>query len=122
MHLKVTDVSKRYGAVHALSDVSLEIRPGEIHALCGHNGAGKSTLVKILSGVVRPDEGALTIDDEVVDFRTPLDAQRGGIALVDQELSLVPQLTVAENILLGEAGARLVTRPRAARGRVRALL
>lgn len=122
MNLKVTDLSKQYGAVRALSDVSIEIAHGEIHALCGHNGAGKSTLVKTLSGVVRPDSGSLSIDGTTVDFRTPLDAQRAGIALVDQELSLVPQLTVSENILLGEVGAGLFSRPRAARQRVRSLL
>ncbi len=122
MNLHVTDVSKQYGPVHALRGVSVEIAHGEIHALCGHNGAGKSTLVKILSGVVRPDEGTLSIDGETMDFKTPLDAQVAGIALVDQELNLVPQLTVSENILLGEASGGFLIRPRRARPRVRALL
>jgi ABC-type sugar transport system ATPase subunit len=122
MNLHVTDVSKHYGSVRALDGVSMEIAEGEIHAVCGHNGAGKSTLVKILSGVVQPDDGGLSIDGQPVEFKTPVDAQLAGIALVDQELSLVPELTVLDNILLGRANSGFFTRPRSSRPRARALL
>ncbi len=122
MKLQVQTLVKSYGPVAALRGVSLELRDGEVHALCGHNGAGKSTLVKILSGVEQPDEGVLEINGEPISFRNPLDAQAAGIALVDQELSLVPQLTVAENIDLGRAGASFITRPGRARPRVKQLL
>ncbi len=118
----VEGVSKRYGAVVALDDVELSIAPGEIHALVGHNGAGKSTLVKVLSGLVTPDRGALRIDGAPVVLHVATDAQRHGIALVDQELSLVPGLSVADNVLLGAHDAPLLVRRRAERARVRELL
>ncbi|MBO1766751.1 sugar ABC transporter ATP-binding protein [Allobranchiibius sp. GilTou38] len=101
MRLEVSDISKSYGAVRALSGVSFDLRPGEVHALLGHNGAGKSTLVKVLAGLVQPDSGTVTIDGSVVEFSNPRESQTCGVALVDQELSLVPTLTVAENMLLG---------------------
>jgi ABC-type sugar transport system ATPase subunit len=122
MRIEVKAVSKSYGPVHALRDVDVTLESGEIHALCGHNGAGKSTLVKLLSGVIRADSGSVAFDGAEVDFKSPLDAQRAGVALVDQELSLVPQLSVTENLLLGQASSSLFTRPRAARPRVKRLL
>jgi ABC-type sugar transport system ATPase subunit len=94
-------VGKAYGPITALSDVSFKLRPGEIHALVGHNGAGKSTFVKVLSGVVAPDQGEVRVYGKPVAFKNPRQAQAAGIAVVEQELSLVPALTVLENILLG---------------------
>lgn len=122
MKVQAEGITKRYGRVVALRDTSFDVADGEIHALCGHNGAGKSTLMKILAGVVRLDEGELRINGQTVSFNGPLDAQRVGISLVDQELSLVPQLSVEENILLGEAHPGLLSRSRRQRPRIRALL
>src|SRR2546421_5105416 len=101
--------SRSYGAVKALRDVSFDVRPGEVHGLCGHNGAGKSTLVKILVGLERPDEGELRVRGELIQFHGTADAQRHRIGVVDQELSLVSQLTVAENMFLGNVDASFVT-------------
>lgn len=103
VRLEIRNISKSYGAVKALHDVSFDVRPGEVHALLGHNGAGKSTLVKVLAGLVQPDEGSVLIDGEAVRPRTPRQAQELGVALVDQELSLVPTLSVRENLILGAA-------------------
>jgi simple sugar transport system ATP-binding protein len=98
-------VSKTYGGVAALADASFELRPGEIHALVGENGAGKSTLCKIIAGVVIPTQGAVKVDGQAVSFAAPKDASARGIAMVYQETSLVPQLTVAQNIVLGRESA-----------------
>lgn len=94
-------ISKRFGGVLAVDDVSLSVRPGEVHGVVGENGAGKSTLMRVLAGVLTPTEGTVLVGGrplEVGSSRAALDA---GIALVHQELSLVPEMTVAENILLG---------------------
>src|SRR5712691_6962537 len=99
--LAVTQVSRRFGAIHALREVGFELRAGEVMALLGENGAGKSTLVKILAGLIQPDSGTITIDGETVELRTPARSLAAGIAVVQQELSLVPTLSVAENIFLG---------------------
>ncbi|HVX34347.1 MAG TPA: sugar ABC transporter ATP-binding protein [Solirubrobacterales bacterium] len=99
--LALRDVSRSFGPVRAVAGVSLEIAAGEIHGLCGHNGAGKSTLIKMLAGIVSPDAGEILIDGEPQQFAGPRAAQEAGIACVDQELSLVPSLTVAENLVLG---------------------
>jgi len=99
--LVVAGVSKRFGGVPALSDVSLVIKPGEVHALIGENGAGKSTLGKIISGVLAPDEGTLTFRGEPLVLRTPREALSRGIITIAQELAIVPGLTVAENVYLG---------------------
>jgi ABC-type sugar transport system ATPase subunit len=96
---------KSYGAVEALREVSFEVRAGEIHGLCGHNGAGKSTLVRVLVGLEQPDAGVVHVAGEALTLHGAQDAQRHGIALVDQELSLVADLTVAENIFLGNVDA-----------------
>lgn len=120
--LEVHNISKHYGGVRALRDVSFDLRRGEIHGLCGHNGAGKSTLVKIITGLVEPDAGTIAIEGEQVSFRTPLQAQAHGIALVDQELSLAPDLSVEENIFLGTIGMPFVRRPRQYQQLARALL
>jgi ribose transport system ATP-binding protein len=99
--LKMLGVSKRFGATRALHNVQLEVAPGEVLALVGENGAGKSTLMKVLSGAHQPDEGEMWLDGQPYRPRQPLDARRQGIAMIYQELSLAPHLTVMENILLG---------------------
>ncbi|MEZ7129382.1 sugar ABC transporter ATP-binding protein [Nonomuraea sp. AD125B] len=99
--LSLLQVSKAFGAVRAVREVSLELRAGEAHALAGENGAGKSTLVKILSGVHRPDAGRILLDGEPVEFAGPADAQRAGVAVIYQEPTLFPDLSVMENIFMG---------------------
>jgi ribose transport system ATP-binding protein len=104
--LEIRRLRKEYPGTVALDDVSLRFEGGKIHAVVGKNGAGKSTLVKILAGAVRPSSGELLVDGEPVALNSPRDALRYGIAAVHQELSLVPELTVAENILLGRLPPR----------------
>jgi ABC-type sugar transport system ATPase subunit len=99
--IEVEGVAKRYGGAQALTDVSLTVNAGEIHCLVGENGAGKSTLGKVIAGVVRPDAGTIRVDGEPVTFRSPRDALRHGIAIVEQELALVPGMSVLENAVLG---------------------
>ena len=94
-------VHKRFGATAALGGVDLTVQAGEVHALLGQNGAGKSTLMKVLSGAVQPDAGDMSIDGVRYAPADPLEARRAGVAMIYQELSLAPHLTVAENILLG---------------------
>jgi ribose transport system ATP-binding protein len=96
--LRVEGVSKHYGGVRALEDVQFSCRAGSIHALLGENGAGKSTFIKILSGVVEPDRGRIFLDGVPVSFATPGAAAQAGISCIFQELSLLPDLTVADNI------------------------
>ena len=98
--ITLSGITKRYGAVTALDEVSLEVREGEIIALAGENGSGKSTLVKALSGVLMPDSGSISIDGEEVHFSEPRDALERGISLVAQELTVVPALSVYENVML----------------------
>ena len=100
--LSATNIEKRFGGVRALRQADFACEQGEIHALLGENGAGKSTMVKILCGVYAPDAGELTLAGAPVTFRSPSDAVAAGIVPVFQELSLVPDLTVAENLFLGE--------------------
>jgi len=97
----MNDVHKRFGATLALTGVGFAVRAGEVHALVGENGAGKSTLMKVLSGAIRSDRGTMRLDGEPYRPRNPLDARRRGVAMIYQELSLAPHLTVEENILLG---------------------
>lgn len=99
--LVMRGVHKRFGGVQALRGVSLEIAAGEVHALVGENGAGKSTLMKVLSGIERPDSGEMTLAGRRWRPSGPVDARRGGIAMIHQELALAPHLSVAENIALG---------------------
>ncbi|MEU2619450.1 sugar ABC transporter ATP-binding protein [Streptomyces sp. NPDC007157] len=99
--LSVTQLSKTFPGVRALSDVDFTARAGEVHALVGENGAGKSTLIKVLTGVYRPDHGEVTYDGEPVRFTTPLQAQQAGISTIYQEVNLVPLLSVARNLFLG---------------------
>ncbi len=98
--LQVEGIRKHYGGIDALKNVSLDVRPGEVMALMGENGAGKSTMAKIIAGVEQPDEGTIVWDGAPVTFRAASDAARAGIAIVLQELSLIPDLSVAENIFL----------------------
>ncbi|MCB1496087.1 MAG: sugar ABC transporter ATP-binding protein [Bauldia sp.] len=100
MRLTVEKASKSFPGVKALDGVSLDLRPGEIHALMGENGAGKSTLIKIITGVYQPDEGRVMLDGSEVRFASPRDALAAGISAVHQERNLVPRFTVGENIAL----------------------
>src|SRR5829696_2803506 len=99
--LKMASVEKAFGATRALKNVSFAVAPGEVHALIGENGAGKSTLMKILSGAYLPDAGTIEIDGAPFHPENPHHARRCGIAMIYQELTLAPHLTVEENILLG---------------------
>jgi len=99
--LECRNLTKSFGAVHALVDVDFTLRKGEVRALLGKNGAGKSTLVNVISGSVQPDSGQLRLRGEDVQWDSPGAARSGGISVVHQEFSLVPGLTVAENITLG---------------------
>ena len=100
------NVHKRFPGVHALKGVDFEVRAGEVHALLGENGAGKSTLIKTISGVYQPDEGALFWEGRPLVLGNPREAQARGIHTIHQELSLYPELSVAENIFLGHAPRR----------------
>lgn len=99
--LSITGLSKTFPGVVALDDVSIDLRPGEVHALLGANGAGKSTLIKIVSGIYRADSGEIRIDGEPVEIRDAQMAQARGISVIYQDLALTPHLSVAENIFLG---------------------
>ena len=109
--LALVNVSKSFGAVRALQGVTLELHAGEVHALAGENGAGKSTVVKTFAGVHRPDAGEVRVDGEPVAFHGPADAQAAGVAVIYQEPTLFPDLSVAENIFMGR-------QPRGALGRI----
>jgi len=100
--LRLEDIVKTFPGVRALDGVSLSIMPGEVHALMGENGAGKSTLMKVLGGIHQPNEGKIFVDEQPVVMNGPLDAKAKGIVFIHQELSLAEELSVAENIYLGE--------------------
>ncbi len=100
--LEVRGISKRFGATPALTDVGFDVRPGEIHSLTGENGAGKSTLMKIITGNYAPDAGTILVGGEPVRFSSPREAQAAGIAIIHQELNTIPEMTVAENLSLGQ--------------------
>ena len=121
--LHVAGIAKRYGATIALDGVDLAVHPGEVLALLGENGAGKSTLMNVLSGEVHPDRGEMHLDGERYAPSAPSDGRRRGVALIHQELSLCPHLSVTDNVLLGNEVSRRgwIDRP-AARARARALL
>jgi ribose transport system ATP-binding protein len=99
--ISICSVTKRFPGVTALADVSLEVQPGELHAICGENGAGKSTLMKILSGVLAGFEGEIVLAGKPVRFQGTRDAEAAGISIIHQELNLVEQLSAAANIFLG---------------------
>jgi simple sugar transport system ATP-binding protein len=111
--IEMLGISKRFGGVRALIDVDFTIRPAEIHCLAGENGCGKSTLIKILAGVYAPDEGKIILDQQTHSHLSPAASQRAGVQIIYQDLSLFPNLSVAENIVFRrhlEAPARLVRR------------
>jgi ribose transport system ATP-binding protein len=113
--LDISHVSKRFPPnVIALADASLQVRRGEVHCVLGANGAGKSTLLKIVAGAHRPDSGAMHVNGKLLDLRSPQDARAAGIAMIYQELDLIPQMSVEENLLLGHAPSRfgIVSRSR----------
>jgi ribose transport system ATP-binding protein len=99
-------VSKRYGGVKALEKATLDVHGGRIHAILGENGAGKSTLIKVMAGVVQPDEGSMLLDGKDVRFANPAAANKAGIVCIFQELSLIPDLSVADNVIISDPPQR----------------
>src|ERR1700744_5486071 len=99
--LVAENISKRFSGVIALENVSMELLGGRVTDILGENGAGKSTLMKILSGVYDEYDGRIIFKGETVKFRNPIDAQNAGIAIIHQELNLVPHLSITENLFLG---------------------
>jgi ribose transport system ATP-binding protein len=121
--VSLRDAAKSYGPIQALHGVTLELRAGEVMCLAGENGAGKSTLIKILTGAIRRDSGEYLIDGQDVGSPSPAQAREAGIGVVYQELSLLPDLSVAENLLMGHLPAvRGITRPAELRRQARAML
>lgn len=121
--VQILGVTKAFGGVQALRGVDLTVREGSIHALVGENGAGKSTLGRIISGVLQPDSGEMLVNGDTVKLRSPRDALEAGIATIEQEVALVPGLSVRENVLLGNEPRRLgFVKRRALRQRCDALL
>lgn len=102
IRLEMRGIKKSFGPVVVLKDMKLDIEPAEIHALVGENGAGKSTLMKILGGVIQKDAGEIRINGQPVEIRRVRDAERYGIAVIHQELSILPYLSIAENVFLGK--------------------
>ena len=100
-------ISKRYGGVRALEQADLIVAPGRIHAILGENGAGKSTLIKVMAGVVAPDEGTMKLDGREVVFASPAAANQAGVVCIFQELSLIPDLSVADNIAISSPPTRM---------------
>ncbi len=107
MLIALQHITKRFGGLAALDDVSLKLRKGERLALVGENGAGKSSLMNVLYGLYQPDEGAVTFNGEVVQLKSPAEALRRGVGMVHQHFTLVPTLSVAENVVLGHEPTRL---------------
>jgi len=105
--LQMRGIRKTFGSVTVLQDVSLDCNAGQVHAICGENGAGKSTLMKVLSGIYTPDDGEIRIDGQLVRFTSPGQANAAGVAIIHQELALLPHRTVAQNIFLGHEPSRL---------------
>ena len=106
--LSVVEVSKSFGSTHALRGVTIDLHPGEVHALVGENGAGKSTLIKIITGLYRPDSGSVHVDGDAVELRSAADAQALGIACIYQEPLVFPDLCVSENIFMNSGGGTFV--------------
>jgi ABC-type sugar transport system ATPase subunit len=120
--LEVEHLAKSFGPIKALRDVSLSLAAGHVRAVCGENGAGKSTLMRLLMGVSRPDAGSIKLDGKSVSIGNPQEAQRLGIALVAQELSLAPDLSILDNIWLGNRTVPLFHRRKEFRRRAAAAL
>lgn len=104
--LRLDHVTKAFGPVKVIQDVSVDVIPGRVRVLLGENGAGKTTLIKMMSGIYHPDSGSVVIDDTPVELPTVKAAEARGIATIHQELNLVPQMSVAENIMLGRTPSR----------------
>jgi ribose transport system ATP-binding protein len=115
---RMEGVSKRYGGVRALEKADLTVAAGRVHAILGENGAGKSTLIKVMAGVVAPDEGRMTLEGREVAFASPAAANQAGIACIFQELSLIPDLSVADNIVISNPPRRLGLIDRRAQRRI----
>ncbi|TIM29402.1 MAG: sugar ABC transporter ATP-binding protein [Mesorhizobium sp.] len=115
---RMEGISKRYGGVRALEKAELSVTPGSIHAILGENGAGKSTLIKVMAGVVAPDEGRMMLDGSEVSFASPAAANQAGIVCIFQELSLVPELSVADNIVISDPPKRFGMIDRKAQRRI----
>ncbi|RUU90762.1 sugar ABC transporter ATP-binding protein [Mesorhizobium sp. M7A.F.Ca.MR.176.00.0.0] len=115
---RMEGISKRYGGVRALEKAELSVSSGSIHAILGENGAGKSTLIKVMAGVVAPDEGRMTLDGREVTFASPGAANKAGIVCIFQELSLVPELSVADNIVISDPPKRFGMIDRKAQRRI----
>ncbi|MBN9413936.1 MAG: sugar ABC transporter ATP-binding protein [Candidatus Eremiobacteraeota bacterium] len=105
--LRLTDITRSFPGVKALAGVTLDLQPGEVHALMGENGAGKSTLMRVIGGILAPDSGQMTLRGQPYRPRSPRDSKAAGIAFIQQELTLVPELSVAENLQLGRMPHRL---------------
>jgi rhamnose transport system ATP-binding protein len=121
--VSLSGVSKRYGPIQALEDVALELRAGEVHCLAGENGAGKSTLIKILTGAVQRDEGRYEIEGRDMGNPSPVQARNAGVGVAYQELSLLPDLSVGENLMMGRLPAhRGITRPGELKRNAKAML
>lgn len=99
--LRMENISMEFSGVYVLSDMQLQVGQGSIHALVGENGAGKSTLIKILGGIYKPKTGKIFIDGEESSIHHVQDAQKKGISIIHQEISLVPSLNIAENVFFG---------------------
>lgn len=99
--LEATGIAKSFSGVTVLNGAELCIEPGELHALMGENGAGKSTLMKIIMGIYTKDAGKVVLDGKEVEFKSARDALDAGISMIHQELSPIPEMTVAENVFLG---------------------
>ena len=109
--VRVAGLSKRFGAVRALQGARIEAWAGEVHGLLGENGAGKTTLLSILAGLLRPDEGDLSVSGRPAEIRSPRDARSLGIGMVHQHFKLVPRLTVLDNLMLGWPGSAWNAQP-----------
>ena len=99
--VEMRHITKSFGGVHALTNVTFRSRRGEVHTVVGQNGAGKSTLMNIIAGVYQADSGEMLLDGRQVRFTSPHEAQRAGISIIHQELNLLPDLDVAANVFLG---------------------
>jgi ribose transport system ATP-binding protein len=121
--LVMEGIDKRFPGVHALKGVDVRVERGQVMGIVGENGAGKSTLIKVLAGAYRPDGGRIVVDGEPLEAGSPADALAAGIAVIYQELSLVPEMSVAENLFLGDMPSRgPLLDHREARTRARRLL
>ena len=122
LDVEILGMTKRFGALTALADVSLRVAPGSFHALLGENGAGKSTLVKCLVGYHQPDRGSIVVERRERDIRSPHDAHALGIGMVYQHFTLVPSMTVAENLVMARDDVPAVVRWREERERLGAFM